>query len=265
MSQREELSWRTSPKAVSTLGAEAEYSRAVVLQKLRRGDRIFRALTQGAALGVLAILGGVILALAIGALPAFRAFGFNFLVTEIWNPVTEQFGALAPIYGTVVTSAIAMLIAVPIGLMIAFFLTELCPMMLRRPIGIAIELLAGIPSIIYGIWGCSCSRRSCSRICSRRIGLFGSVPVLSSVFRGPPYGIGVLTAGLILAIMVLPFITSISRDVFEAVPVVLKESAYGLGCTTWDVFRHIVVPYARIGVVGGVMLGLGARWAKRWR
>ena len=240
------------------LATEAELSRAVVLQRLRRGDLVFRALTQGAAIGVLAILGGVILALVLGSLPALRAFGFNFLITEIWNPVTEQFGALAPIYGTLVTSAIAMAIAVPIGLMIAFFLTELCPVVLRRPIGIAIELLAGIPSIIYGIWGLFVFAPFLQQTLQPwLIGLFGPIPVLSSVFGGPPYGIGVLTAGLILAIMVLPFITSISRDVFEAVPAVLKESAYGLGCTTWDVFRRIVVPYARIGVVGGVMLGLG--------
>jgi phosphate transport system permease protein len=158
----------------------------------------------------------------------------------------------------VVTSAIAMAIAVPIGVMIAMFLTELCPMRLRRPIGIAIELLAGIPSIIYGIWGVFVFAPFLQRTLQPAvIEAFGSVPVLSSLFAGPPYGIGILTAGLILAIMVLPFVTSISRDVFDTVPPVLKEAAYGVGCTTWEVFRHIVLPYTRIGVIGGAMLGLG--------
>jgi phosphate transport system permease protein len=182
----------------------------------------------------------------------------DFLVEERWNPVTEKFGALAPIYGTLVTSFIAMLIAVPVGLLVAFFLTELCPMPLRRPIGIAIELLAGIPSIIYGIWGLFVFAPFLQETLQPfLITIFGPIPVLSALFAGPPYGIGILTAGLILAIMVLPFITSISRDVFEAVPPVLKEAAYGMGCTTWEVVRHVVLPYARVGVIGGVMLGLG--------
>jgi phosphate transport system permease protein len=187
-----------------------------------------------------------------------RAFGFNFLVTESWNPVTEKFGAIAPIYGTIVTSLIAMLIAVPVGLFIALFLTELCPMWLRRPIGIAIELLAGIPSIIYGIWGLFVFAPFLQQTLQPfLITVFGPIPVLSNLFAGPPYGIGILTAGLILAIMVLPFVTSISRDVFEAVPPVLKEAAYGLGCTTWEVARYVVLPFTRVGVIGGVMLGLG--------
>jgi phosphate transport system permease protein len=172
--------------------------------------------------------------------------------------VTEKFGALAPIYGTLVTSFIAMLIAVPVGLMVAFFLTELCPKWLRRPIAIAIELLAGIPSIIYGIWGLFVFAPFMQEyVQPLLITAFGNIPVLSSLFEGPPYGIGVLTSALILAIMVLPFITSISRDVFEAVPPVLKEAAYGLGCTTWEVFRRVVLPFTRVGVIGGVMLGLG--------
>jgi phosphate transport system permease protein len=233
-------------------------SRSTVLRRLRRADTVFRILTRTCTLGVLVILGGVIVALVSGSLPALRAFGIGFLTTEVWNPVTEKFGALAPIYGTVVTSAIAMAIAVPIGVMIAMFLTELCPMRLRRPIGIAIELLAGIPSIIYGIWGVFVFAPFLQRTLQPAvIEAFGSVPVLSSLFAGPPYGIGILTAGLILAIMVLPFVTSISRDVFDTVPPVLKEAAYGVGCTTWEVFRHIVLPYTRIGVIGGVMLGLG--------
>jgi phosphate transport system permease protein len=232
--------------------------RAKVLAKLRQGDNIFRLVTRGAALAVLVILGGVIVSLIVGSIPALKAFGLEFPFSQSWNPVTEKFGALAPIYGTLVTSFIAMLIAVPIGLMVAFFLTELCPMILRRPIAIAIELLAGIPSIIYGIWGLFVFAPFMQDyVQPALIGLFGNIPLLSSLFAGPPYGIGVLTSGLILAIMVLPFITSISRDVFEAVPPVLKEAAYGIGCTTWEVFRKVVLPYTRVGVIGGVMLGLG--------
>jgi phosphate transport system permease protein len=233
-------------------------SRAKVLRRLRLGDALFRIITRTAAITVLMLLGGVIVALVSGSLPAFRTYGLDFLTTEVWNPVTEKFGALAPVYGTLVTSLIAMLIAVPVGLMVAFFLTELCPMWLRRPIGIAIELLAGIPSIIYGIWGLFVFAPFLQQTLQPLlIGLFGNIPILSSIFAGPPYGIGILTASLILAIMVLPFITSISRDVFDAIPPVLKEAAYGVGCTTWEVFRSVVLPYTRVGVIGGVMLGLG--------
>jgi phosphate transport system permease protein len=232
--------------------------RAKVLKRLRLGDTAFRHITRLAALTVLVILGGIIVSLVIGSWPALRQFGFGFLTTEVWNPVTENFGAISPIYGTIVTSLIAMLIAVPVGLFIALFLTELCPMWLRRPIGIAIELLAGIPSIIYGIWGLFVFAPFLQQYVQPfLINVFGNVPVLSTVFEGPPYGIGVLTAGLILAIMVLPFITSISRDVFDAVPPMLKESAYGLGCTTWEVARYVVLPFTRVGVIGGVMLALG--------
>jgi phosphate transport system permease protein len=232
--------------------------RSKVLTKLRLTDAAFRHITRAAAVSVLVILGGVILSLILGGAPALREFGIDFFVTQTWNPVTEKFGALAPIYGTLVTSVIAMAIAVPVGLLIAMFLTEICPMWLRRPIGIAIELLAGIPSIIYGIWGLFVFAPFLQQTLQPfLIETFGSVPVLSSLFAGPPYGIGMLTAGLILAIMVLPFITSISRDVFDAVPPVLKEAAYGVGCTTWEVVRYVVLPYTRVGVIGGVMLGLG--------
>jgi phosphate transport system permease protein len=241
--------------AVETYAVEA---RAKALSRLRTADILFRVLTRAAAIAVLVILGGVIISLIDGSLPALRAFGLNFLIEERWNPVTEKFGALAPIYGTLVTSFIAMLIAVPVGLLIAVFLTELCPMWLRRPIGIAIELLAGIPSIIYGIWGLFVFAPFLQDTLQPfLIATFGNIPVLSTLFAGPPYGIGMLTAGLILAIMVLPFITSISRDVFDAVPPVLKEAAYGVGCTTWEVVRYVVLPYTRVGVIGGVMLGLG--------
>jgi phosphate transport system permease protein len=233
-------------------------SRAQVLVRMRLADKAFQHLTHATALAVLGLLGCIIVSLVIGSLPALRAFGFDFLVTQKWNPVTERFGALAPIYGTLITSLIAMAIAVPLGLFVAMFLTELCPLWLRRPIGIAVELLAGIPSIIYGIWGLFVFAPFLqSHVQPLLIDTFGEVPILSSLFAGPPYGIGTLTAGLILAIMVLPFITSISRDVFDTVPAVLKESAYGLGCTTWEVFRNVVLPYTRVGVIGGVMLGLG--------
>ncbi|MGE0751485.1 MAG: phosphate ABC transporter permease subunit PstC [Variibacter sp.] len=241
-----------------TIRTARQVERAKVLQRLRTSDATFRLLTRSAAIAVLVILSGIILSLIHGSWPALQAFGFSFLVDKTWNPVTEKFGAIAPIYGTVVTSLIAMLIAVPVGLFIALFLTELCPMWLRRPIGVAIELLAGIPSIIYGIWGLFVFAPFLQQhVQPFLISIFGPVPLLSDIFAGPPYGIGVLTAGLILAIMVLPFITSISRDVFEAVPPVLKEAAYGLGCTTWEVARYVVLPFTRIGVIGGVMLALG--------
>jgi phosphate transport system permease protein len=242
------------------MAADTAASARFVAEQQRRsvGDVIFRLLTFFFALVVLLVLGGVIIALIVGARPALQTFGFSFLVTDRWNPVTEKFGALAPIYGTIVTSMIAMLIAVPIGLLIAVFLTELCPPWLRRPIGIAIELLAGIPSIIYGIWGLFVFAPFLQGTLQPfLISLFGGVPVLSSLFEGPPYGIDMLTAGLILAIMVLPFITSISVDVFKTVPPVLKEAAYGVGCTTWEVVRSVVIPYTRVGVIGGVMLALG--------
>src|SRR5262245_58876971 len=222
----------------------AQVSRAKALDRLRMGDVIFRILTRASALAVLAILGGVMLSLLIGSLPALREFGFSFLTEQRWNPVTEKFGALAPIYGTVITSFIAMLIAVPVGLLIAVFLTELCPLWLRRPIGIAVELLAGIPSIIYGIWGLFVFAPFLQETLQPfLIATLGNVPIIAPLFEGPPYGIGVLTASLILAIMVLPFITSISRDVFDAVPPVLKEAAYGVGCTTWEAVRYVVLPY----------------------
>ncbi len=233
-------------------------TRIKALDRLRLGDAVFRNLTRGAAVLVLLLLSGVIISLIDGSLPALKTFGFGFLISERWNPVTDNFGALPAIYGTLVTSFIAMLIAVPVGLMIAFFLTELCPKWLRRPIGIAIELLAGIPSIIYGIWGLFIFAPFLQATLQPfLINTLGNIPGIGSLFAGPPYGIGILTSGLILAIMVLPFVTSITRDVFEAVPGVLKEAAYGLGCTRWDVVRNVVLPYARVGVIGGVMLSLG--------
>lgn len=237
---------------------DADARRAAVLRRFRLTDAIFRNLTRSAAILVLVMLGGVILSLIEGSLPAIRAFGFGFLTSESWNPVTEKFGALSPIYGTLVTSAIAMLIATPIGVGVAIFLTEICPENLRRPIGIAIELLAGIPSIIYGVWGLFVFAPFLqTTLQPMLINTLGNVPGLQTLFAGPPYGIGILTASIVLAIMVLPFVASISRDVFMTVPAVLKESAYGLGCTKWEVVRKVVIPYTRIGVIGGFMLGLG--------
>ncbi len=236
----------------------AAQARTKALDRLRLGDVLFRYLTRSAGIGVLMLLSGVIVSLIIGALPAFGKFGLSFLASERWNPVTEIFGALPAIYGTIVTSLIAMLIAVPVGLMIAFFLTELCPQRLRRPIGIAIELLAGIPSIIYGIWGLFIFAPFLqATLQPLLIDTLGGMPIIGALFAGPPYGIGMLTAGLVLAIMVLPLISSITRDVFASVPVVLKEAAYGMGCTTWEIGRHVVLPYGRTGVIGAVMLALG--------
>jgi phosphate transport system permease protein len=224
----------------------------------RSGERYFRTATLIAALLVLALLGGVAVSLLMGAWPALAHFKLAFLTSEIWNPVTEQFGALAPIYGTLMTSLIAMLVAVPIGFGIAIFLTELCPRRLRRPVGVAVELLAAVPSIIFGIWGLFILAPLLQRYVQPwLIAHVGHVPGIGQLFQGPPFGIGVLSAGLVLAIMVLPFIAAVMRDVFETVPDVLKESGYALGATTWEVIWNVVVPYSRIGMVGGVMLGLG--------
>jgi phosphate transport system permease protein len=232
--------------------------RAKILRRFSFGDRTFKTVTLLSAIAVLVLLAGVILALLHGSLPAWHAFGLDFLTSQSWNPVTEKFGALPAIYGTLVTSLIAMLIGVPVSLGIAFFLTEICPQRLRRTIGIAIELLAGIPSIIYGIWGLFIfAPWFQAHVQPLLIDTFAAVPLLNQLFAGPPYGIGVLTAGLILAVMVLPFITSITREVFDTVPAILKEAAYGVGCTRWEVMRRVVIPYTRVGIIGGVMLGLG--------
>ncbi len=228
------------------------------MAKLRRADFAFHLLTQSAALVVLLMFAGIFWALIVGSWPAIQAFGFRFLVSDAWNPVKENFGVIAPLYGTLITSLIAMLIAVPVGIGIAIFLTELCPLSLRRTVSIAVELLAGIPSIIYGIWGLYVLAPFLQRVVQPAvIDSFANVPGLSTLFAGPPYGIGIFTAGLILGIMILPFIAAITRDVFETVPPVLKEAAYGLGSTTWEVIWNVVLPYSRAGVTGGAMLGLG--------
>ncbi|HWA18100.1 MAG TPA: phosphate ABC transporter permease subunit PstC [Devosia sp.] len=236
-------------------------STATALAKARNAaiqDRLFFYITFGSATLVVVLLLAVMVSLLIGAWPALSTFGPGFVVTERWSPVKEIFGALAPIYGTIITSVIAMIIGIPVSFGIAIFLTELCPVPLRRPIGIAIELLAGIPSIIYGLWGFFFLAPFLqSTVQPFLIATIGKVPVIGILFGGAPYGIGLLTAGIILAIMVLPFITSITRDVFLTVPVLLRESAYGMGMTTWEAVRSIIIPYTRIGLVGGIMLGLG--------
>jgi phosphate transport system permease protein len=221
-------------------------------------DTRFRLLTFAAAFLVLGIFAGIIASLVIGAMPSIKAFGLGFVTSDAWNPVTEKFGALAAIYGTLVTSFIAMFIAVPVGIGIAIFLTEICPRPLRRPIGIAIELLAGIPSIIYGIWGLFVfAPWFQEHVQTWIVDAFADIPYLQDIFGGPPYGIGIFTASLILSIMILPFISAVTRDVFETVPPMLKEAAYGLGSTTWEVMWRVVLPFARSGVVGGAMLALG--------
>src|SRR5579862_2959491 len=233
-------------------------TRADTVRRFGRRDAGFRGLTGLAALLVVAVFAGVIFSLLIGAMPAIQKFGFSFITSDAWDPVAENYGARASIYGTLVTSIIAMLIAVPVGIGIAIFLTEICPRPLRRPIGIAIELLAGIPSIIYGIWGLFVFAPQFQQTLEPwLIAIFGKIPGVEALFAGPPYGIGIFTAAVILSIMILPFISSVTRDVFETVPPMLKEAAYGLGCTKWEVTWNVVLPYARTGIVGGSMLALG--------
>ena len=244
----------------NTLEAAGPYDRARALSAFKLGDTTFYWITRLSAISVLIILGGIIVSLIVGAWPAMKAFGVAFLWTQRWAPEADPpvMGALGPIYGTLVTSLIAMIIAIPVGLGIAIFLTELCPQWLRRPIGIAIELLAGIPSIIYGMWGFFVLGPFLAYTFQPfMINLFGPVPVLGAIFGGPPSYLSLFNASLILAIMVLPFITAISVDVFKTVPPVLKEAAYGVGCTTWEVVRNVVIPYTRVGVIGGIMLALG--------
>jgi len=221
-------------------------------------DLLFEGTTRFFAVFVLLLLLGILLALSYAAIPAMRAFGFDFFITNVWNPVTHQFGALAPIYGTLVSSAIALLIGVPVSFGIALFLTEMCPVYLRRPLGTAVELLAAIPSIIYGMWGLFVfAPFFADYIQPLLTRVFGNVWLIGPLFQGAPNGIGVLSAGIILSVMVIPFISSVMRDVFEIVPPVLKESAYGIGCTTWEVVWNVVLPYTKVGVIGGIMLGLG--------
>ncbi|MCA1978690.1 MAG: phosphate ABC transporter permease subunit PstC [Thiobacillus sp.] len=228
------------------------------VRRFRLQDVLFHYSTQLFAFVVLAALLGILVSLTIEAWPSFQAFGLSFLWTNVWSVPDDQYGALAAIYGTVVTSVIALVLAVPISFGIALFLTETCPVWLRRPLGTAIELLAGVPSIVYGIWGLFIfAPLFAEHIQPPLQAALGDVPVIGGWFAGPPIGVGILTASIVLALMVIPFIASVMRDVFETVPDVLKESAYGMGCTTWEVVRNIVLPYTRVGVIGGIMLGLG--------
>ncbi len=221
-------------------------------------DTAFSMLAHAAAWITLLLLVGIIVSLVVGAMPAIREFGLGFLVSTEWDPVQLKFGGLVMIYGTLMTSFIALLIAVPVSFGIAIFLTELSPLWLKRPLGVAIELLAAVPSIVYGMWGLLVFGPILATYVQQPLqGAFSDVPILGALFSGPPVGIGILSAGIILAIMVIPFIAAVMRDVFETTPPMLKESAYGLGGTTWEVVSKIVLPYTKTGVVGAIMLGLG--------
>ena len=238
--------------------AAAQAAMQNVMRRQRFQDFIFHKVTMLFALSVLFVLVGIIVSLFIGATPAFTEYGLGFITTNEWDPVNDSYGAAIAITGTLVTSGIALLIAFPVSFGIALFLTEICPVWLRRPLGTAVELLAGVPSIIYGMWGLFVFAPLFGDYVQPLLkGTLGQLPWIGVLFQGPTMGIGVLTASLILAVMIIPFISSVMRDVFEIVPAVLKESAYGLGCTRWEVVRKIVLPYTKTGVVGGVMLGLG--------
>lgn len=221
-------------------------------------DQLFGLAAQGAALLTLGLLIGILFALVAGAWPAISKYGLGFLTNSVWDPVTDEYGGLVMIYGTVATSFVAVLIAVPVSFGIALFLTELAPGWLKRPLGTAIELLAAVPSIVYGMWGLLVFGPILAVYVQKPLqAVFSDVPYLGALFTGPPVGIGILSAGIILAIMIIPFIASVMRDVFEVTPVLLKESAYGLGATTWEVVFKVVLPYTKSGVIGGIMLGLG--------
>jgi len=236
----------------------AEVTTRVTTPGRSRGDAVFAGLAYGSGVFVLILLGAIIVMLGVRGLPAFRQFGLAFLISSDWDPVQDVYGALVPIFGTLVTSILALMMAVPLAFGIAYFLTELAPVWLRRPVGIAIELLAAIPSIIYGMWGFFVIVPIMGvYVQPWLIDTLGDVPVIGFLFRGSPFGVGIFTASLVLAIMVIPFIAATMRDVFETVPEMFKEAAFGLGCTTWEVQRGVVLPYTRVSVVGGIMLGLG--------
>lgn len=251
------------PMTDEALEADLEETRTApemtgTLRLYRRQDAIFRAVTFMSAALVVIVLAGMIAFLIHGAMPALMAAGPSFLWSSDWDTVEDVYGALAPITGTLITAAIAMVIGIPVSFGIAMFLTEICPVFLRRPIGTAIELLAGIPSVVFGIWGLFYLTPVLQEyIQPLLIDVLGPLPIIGALFQGPPFGIGILDGGIVLAIMVLPYITSITRDVFMTVPPLLRESAYGMGCTTTEVVWKIVIPYCRVGLIGGVMLGLG--------
>ncbi|MFZ9070574.1 MAG: phosphate ABC transporter permease subunit PstC [Burkholderiaceae bacterium] len=231
---------------------------AKIVRRQRIQDFFFERTTQFFAFFVLAALTGILISLAVAAWPTLKTFGPSFLWTVEWDVVDDKYGAAIAIFGTVVSSIIALVIAVPLSFGIALFLTETCPVWLRRPLGVAVELLAGVPSIIYGMFGLFIFAPLFADYMQPILAAtLGQIPVIGVLFSGANIGIGMLTAGLILAIMVLPFIASVMRDVFDIVPSILKESAYGLGCTTWEVVTKVVLPYSKTGVIGGIMLGLG--------
>ncbi len=221
-------------------------------------DRLFGWLARGAAFLTLALLLGILVSLVIGAWPSIEKYGVGFLARSVWDPVQNDYGGLVMIYGTVATSVIALLIAVPVSFGIALFLTELSPAWLKRPLGTAVELLAAVPSIVYGMWGLMVFGPLLARFVQQPLqALLADVPYVGPLVSGPPVGIGILSAGIILAIMIIPYIAAVMRDVFEVTPPLLKESAYGLGSTTWEVVWKVVLPYTKAGVLGGIMLGLG--------
>jgi phosphate transport system permease protein len=228
------------------------------VKKFKIQDALFHYTTQFFALLVLVGLMGILVSLAIEAAPSLKTFGLSFVWGNVWSVPDDEYGALISIYGTLVTSVIALAVAVPVSFGIALFLTETCPLWLRRPLGTAVELLAGVPSIIYGIWGLFIfAPLFAEHVQPVLQNALGDLPWVGRLFAGPPIGVGILTAGIVLSLMVIPFVASVMRDVFETVPPILKESAYGVGCTTWEVVRHIVLPYTKVGVIGGIMLGLG--------
>ncbi len=249
----------TLPKSAALEAGEMNRDEPPVKRRFSPvGDFVFAGLARGAAILTLALLAGILVSLLVGAWPAMQAYGLRFLWTAEWDPVQERFGGLVMIYGTLMTSSIALLIAVPVSFGIALFLTELSPRWLKRPLGTAIELLAAIPSIVYGMWGLLVFAPILSQFVQQPLQkAFAGVPLLGALFSGAPAGIGILAAGIILAIMIIPFIAAVMRDVFEVTPPVLKESAYGLGATTWEVVWKVVLPYTKAGVIGGIMLGLG--------
>jgi phosphate transport system permease protein len=221
-------------------------------------DKIFGWVAKSCALLTLALLIAILTSLTINAWPAIEKYGFSFLTSTVWDPVQEEFGGFVMIYGTLATSLIALVIAVPVSFGIALFLTELSPSWLKRPLGTAIELLAAVPSIVYGMWGLLVFGPVLAEYVQAPLQkAFAGVPFLGALVSGPPVGIGLLSAGIILAIMIIPFIAAVMRDVFEVTPALLKESAYGLGATTWEVVSKVVLPYTKTGVIGGIMLGLG--------
>ena len=245
-------------QATTTLRPPANAPAATRRRGGSGGDAVFEWMCRIAGVFVLILLGAIIIELFIGALPAFKQFGLAFVWTELWDPVADQYGALVPIYGTVVTAVLAIILAVPVAFGIAFFLTELAPDWLRRPVGTAVELLAAVPSIIYGMWGFFVIVPIMAQIVQPAvIDTLGELPLVGFLFAGPPFGTGILTAALILAVMIIPFVAATMRDVFATVPPVFKESAYGLGATRWEVMWNIVLPYTSKSVVGGIMLGLG--------